>query len=388
MEDKNNTLKLPKFLIKGVKVNCYLGDNDALPNGDDYPFIYKILKNRYEEINEVLSKEYNTLDINDLDSLKKRLSTLYREVKDIENPIKNELEKICTDTVIELFSIPNEAIEFNCELVDTVQVNVNINIEPISNDILQYEYEDTDDMTRLQKEVLKRRVIDALIQGGSYLLSECYHLFVSKIYALNKKLPTLYDEIKAINDYMLFTENTKITDKHTYQGGFVEVMIGRKGTATKINAKGIIFPFLLTETIRGVLELFASHALPFNTKKANLILKQADFLAAEPWDLRCGVGLWKLLINNDEITDKLTPYFFSRICKLDVDDFNNTLKNIFAKTKAGKMMFNVLKKYAELEKQRCEFMGNIQKKKMDKAVMTDGYYSNEELDELLLDSEL
>ena len=76
MEDKNNTLKLPKFLIKGVKVNCYLGDNDALPNGDDYPFIYKILKNRYEEINEVLSKEYNTLDINDLDSLKKRLSTL------------------------------------------------------------------------------------------------------------------------------------------------------------------------------------------------------------------------------------------------------------------------------------------------------------------------
>ena len=51
------------------------------------------------------------------------------------------------------------------------------------------------------------------------------------------------------------------------------------------------------------------------------------------------------------------------------------------------MKFNVLKKYAELEKQRCEFMGNIQKKKMDKAVMTDGYYSNEELDELLLDSE-
>ena len=70
-----------------------------------------------------------------------------------------------------------------------------------------------------------------------------------------------------------------------------------------------------------------------------------------------------------------------------MDDFNNTLKNIFAKTKAGKMKFNVLKKYSELEKHRWEFMGNIQKKNMDKAVMTDGYYSNEELDELLLDSE-
>ena len=168
-ENKNriDINKLPKFLIKAAKVNYFLGNNEAIPLEEDYPYLYKLVKERFEEVKKSLQKNYNTLDIADIDSLKKHLSTLYQQVKELEKPIQENLEKICVESVIELFNIPQDSIEFECKLVDKVIPNKLVNVTPQSSEILGYEYEDTDDMDNLQKEVLKRRMIDAMIQGSA-----------------------------------------------------------------------------------------------------------------------------------------------------------------------------------------------------------------------------
>lgn len=385
-ENKNriDINKLPKFLIKAAKVNYFLGNNEAIPLEEDYPYLYKLVKERFEEVKKSLQKNYNTLDIADIDSLKKHLSTLYQQVKELEKPIQENLEKICVESVIELFNIPQDSIEFECKLVDKVIPNKLVNVTPQSSEILGYEYEDTDDMDNLQKEVLKRRIIDAMIQGSASILSNCHHLYLSKIFDLDKRLPSLYDEIVSINDWLLFTENVAITDDKLYQGSYVEVNIGREDEVTKVTTQALIFPFLLQETIKGLMELFASHGLPQDMKKTEYIFKQADFIAAEPWDLRIGVKLWEKLINNDEVKASTTPYFFQLLCELDIDDFNYTIKNILSKTKAGKSLFEDLLNQARKYKEQDDFQKNLYSKH-EKDIINDGYYANDELDTLLTD---
>lgn len=380
--------KLPKFLIKALKVNCFQGNNDALPGDDEYPYVYHLLSDRFEEVTDELKKTYNTLDINDLNYLKEHLSKLFKQAKELEKPIRSNLEKICVETLIELFEIPNETVTLHCKLVDKVNPNHAINLKPQSNSLIKYEYEDTDDMDNLQKEVLKRRILDALIQGGSYMLSKCHHLFLSKIYEMDKRLPNLYDEIIAINDYLLFVENNTLTDENTFQASYVEVIIGNSNQSVVIDAQGLIFPFLLNESIRGLMELFASHGLPKDRKKANYVLKQADFLIAEPWDLRIGVNLYKELINGDMVKANITPYFMKNLAELEVNDFNYSVKNILAHTKIGKTIFNDLLDISKDDKKTDEFKIKIYDKHSNDAIITDGYYANNDLDELLLDDEI
>ena len=50
----------------------------------------------------------------------------------------------------------------------------------------------------------------------------------------------------------------------------------------------MIFPILLTESIRGILELSASFGLPDEQDLSNQVMKIADSLEYEPWDMRLG----------------------------------------------------------------------------------------------------
>ena len=386
MADTVRKIQLPRFLIKGLKVNCYLGKNDAIPEGDNQPLTYKLMLSRFSEVYDNLRDNYGDLDRNDTEYLKKHLATLFRQVRDLEKPIRNQLEKICAETVIKLFGFPEAAAEFKCEIVDSVQTGSDIGIDPMSNDFINYEFDDTDSMEQLQKEVIKRRVIDSLIQGASYMFSECYGLYIDRIYEMNKRLPSMYDELRAINDYLLFTEDVAITEDDKRQGAFVEVRIGGEGKRTQIHAQGLTFPFLLTETIRGALELFASHGLPMDSRQANYVLRQADFLKAEPWDLRTGVGLWRLVSDNCNVTDREMPYFFSDLCAMSVSEFNSAVKNMVAKTRRGKAIFGELKDEAVRQKKLNQFRTDVIAKHKG-AMITDGYYSGDDLDSLLNDEE-
>lgn len=51
-----------------------------------------------------------------------------------------------------------------------------------------------EDLDRLSKEVYKRRLVNSLIQGAALKYSSDIQAFVKDIYALNYKLPTLYEK--------------------------------------------------------------------------------------------------------------------------------------------------------------------------------------------------
>lgn len=371
-------MKLPKFLFQYVvKHQTSLGNNLAFPPEQDYPFDYKILKNRMKEVDEI-AKEMFGENINPKEA-QNLLVKYLTECQKIEEPIKEQLIKICENVINKLFTIPKETIELNCILTNSITPKKSMRILPEDTDDNDWAFEDLNDISNVNKVILKRRFINALVQGASYRYAQISDFYIEEFGELNPNLPQIYQKIVALNDYLLFNKKEKISDKKPKQGAIVEVELGRIGEKTVINAQGTNFIFLLTETIRGFFELFASHCLPEDNKKALYIIKQADFLLAEPWDLRMGVPLWDIITNGIDDT-KFMPFFFTTICEMPVDEFNETLQEILAKTKRGNDYVSELINDAEKEFEMNNIHQFIQDKNDNETLINDSYFSADELD--------
>ena len=374
--------KLRPFLFDKVKVHrTSLGDNEAFPPEEDVPFDYKILKDRFKEVIKAL-KTLDDVESYDETYLSNLLEHKIKECVEIENAIRPNLEKLCTNVILKLFDIPSDTVDFEAKLVDEIVPDNQFRVKPEVSSKRKFDFESIDDMGDANKSILKRRLINSLIQGASYVFSNDEDLFLSEVYKLDKRLIDLYREIIILNDYLLFTKEEKITDKNPMQGGCVEVTLGGKKDKVKILAQGIIFPFLLHELIKGFLELFASHGLPSDNTKARYIVGQADFLIAEPWDLRMGVGLWKYI--HMELKDtKILPFFFMNLCSLPTTEFNSVMKEVFAHTKKGKHILQQLIDNAEEELQGQGFISNIDAKNAAISLIADSTYTSTELDGMI-----
>jgi hypothetical protein len=309
------------------------------------------------------------------------LSKLIAKCKEIERPFRNELEKICLNYVIDLFDVPDETVEVDLNLVDKVDLDkASIILDPIDGED-DFEYENVDDAKSIMGEVYKRRLLDALCMGEAMCISSDIDSYCDKIEKLSPELCNLYYKIIALNNYALFMkEDIGMTDKKTLQIGTFELSLGDEDTLPRISAQGEIFPILLSETIRGFLELFISHGLPSDKKTAMYVIGKSDFLKAEPWDMRLGPSLWQLLESSfNDITTQELPYLLRGLSSLDIDRFNFLMKEVFAKTKKGKAIMSKLCGKAKNEIQYDKFTDKMTKLKTDKSVITDEFIGVNEL---------
>jgi len=375
---------LPQFLFKLVKTHSTsLGDSEAFPSGGKYPFDYTVLKERYLEV----LKKIKALGLESLDEdyLMSELSSLITRCRELERPVRDSLEKICENAVNRLFAIPEEMIIMKLSLVDKIEYKNYVRVNP-EYETVGYTFKDVADIDHSNKAVDKRRFIDSLIQGASYLYANDIGLYVNEIDTINGELLRLYRKIRIINDYLLFTKKEKITDDNPMQGSYVETHLGVNGKKTKIKAQGLIFPLLLQETIRGMFELFSSHGLPDDISKASYIIKMADFVLAEPWDMRLGVGLWKRLFGSIEDTN-LIPYVFTSLVKLPADKFNSCVKEILSKTEKGSRIMQQLVTAAEYDNGYQQFTNRINARNINKSVINDSYFTGAENGDFTLDSD-
>ena len=380
-----NKRLLPQFLFKSVKAHeTSLGDNSMFPSGGDYPFDYTLLKVRFGEVCDAI-EELGLASL-DEDSLMSDLSRTIKMCKDLEEPIRDSLEKICENAVNRLFAIPEEMLNLSCKLVDKVKFKSAIRLKPESDEKIEYTFDDVNDLELSNKAIEKRRFINSLIQGASYTYAKVLGLYIEDIDRINRDLIPLYMKVIAINDYLLFTKKESMTDENPMQGSYVEVHLGGVGERTTIKAQGIIFPLLLQETIKGLFELFSAHGLPQNKEKAVYVVKKADFVLAEPWDMRFGVGLWNLIFGRIEDTNMI-PYMFTKLIKMPTEEFNAAVKEILSKTKKGDEIINTLMQAAEYDNGYQQFTNRINAKNVDKSLIQDSYFNGADTNGYEIDSE-
>ena len=162
--------------------------------------------------------------------------------------------------------------------------------------------------------------------------------------------------------------------------GTVEVSLGDPDNKVKIDAQGEIFPVLLSETIRGFMELFISHGLPIEKDKAIAVLGKSDYLKAEPWDMRVGPYLWILMSNTfNDIDSNEIPYLLKKISSLEPRKFNFLMKEVFAQTKKGKHLMASLSQKSKRDAEYDKFLDRMDKKREDKGIITDDFIHPDEL---------
>ena len=235
---------LPQFLFKLVKTHTTsLGDSEAFPTSDEYPFDYTLLKGRFNEVCDNIEKL--NLESLDEDYLVSELSSLVTRCKELESPIRDTLERICENALNRLFAIPENILNLRLKLVDKIKFKGSVRMKPESNSDLKYTFKDVADIDLSNKSIAKRRFVNALIQGASYTYSNIEGLYVDDIDKINQELPRLYRKIRIINDYLLFIKKEEMSDDKPMQGSYVETHLGVEGNKTTIKVQGIIFPLLL-----------------------------------------------------------------------------------------------------------------------------------------------
>lgn len=375
--------KLPDDIMDALnRKSTSIGNNPAIPDIYDIPFLLKIAQKRFIDTKETL-QNIGTIDDFEDTNITSMLSKLIKKCKDIEKPFRNELEKICFNLVIDLFDVPDETVQLEIELVDKVDLGRNsIILDPIDGDGNDdIEYDSVNDAKNIMGEIYKRRLLNALCMGQAITLSSNIDFYKKEIERLSPELCDLYSKIIALNNYSLFTkENIGMTDKDTKQIGTFELYLGNEDEQPKIKAQGEIFPVLLNETIRGFLELFISHGLPSDKKTAMYVVGKSDFLKAEPWDMRLGPSLWTLFSDSfNDLTINELPYLLKNVSSLDTDKFNFLMKEVFAKTKKGKNIMSKLCGKAKNEIQYDKFTDKMSKMRTDKSMITDEYIGVNEL---------
>ena len=358
-----------------------IGNNPALPNIFEKGYVEKLVEKRFKGCVDELKKIGEIDDVPDTD-MQTVLGKLVLKCQKLEEPHRPELEKIVANYLIDLFGIPDDSIQMELSLVDDVDLSSSsIKLDPADGDEF-IEYEDVLDAESIKDEVYKRRLIDAISMGAGMKISSNIKDYMKEIYEINPTLIDLYRKILALNDYLLFTkEDIGMTEEDKHQFGTVEVVLGQVEESPKILAQGVIFPILLSESVRGLMELFASHGLPQEFEKAQSVLSKSDYLKAEPWDMRIGPALWEIVSDSfgNSVKTDLIPYLYKRISQLPVKKFNFFMREVLAKTRKGKRMMAKIAEKAQYEKEYSGFEDKMSKFSTDKNVIMDEYIHPDEL---------
>jgi len=376
------TYKMPQDAIDtlmGDKTS--LRKNPAIPDVYDTPFLYTVAQKRYSEITESLKENGLDVDSMDYDGLVSILSKLILKCREIEEKYKDKLEKICLNKVIDMFNIPEDSVKIRLELTDKINTSLqSFRIEPFDGDF-DFEPDDADSISSLRDEIYKRRMLDALCMGASVSMASSANIYEDEINEIDGSLCKMYETIELLNACLLYHDSMyEISDDNNMSGGIVEVTLGAKDDVVSIYAQGKIFPFLFSETIKGLLELFVSHGLPSEKEKASIVMMKADYAKAEPWDIILGTALWNIFKSNfNDFDINAVPYIFKNYSTLNCEKFNYLSNEMFLRTKKGKLLARKLDSFSKNQMEYDRFADKMNKVKADKSIITDEFIGYDEL---------
>lgn len=328
-----------KSLIETLKnKNHSLKNNPIIPDSiskisyEEELFI-KRFNNVYNKCKSVLNK--NSITLNDLNSVS---SKLLPEIVNIEREKKEQLEKLALEIVLKEFDVPEGELDITCELTNRENISLSeIRKEPDYGTNLQFD--SIEEVKEAANEIHKRRFINSLIQGSAKKLHHIFNLYDNEINAIDYRLLNNYQKLMALSDLSFFTYDESIA---SFPGGIVKVEVPKDDNGKiKIHAKGLTFPVLIHELVKGLMEVIALRGLPQKSELAKFVLGKSDYLGAEFWDMRLGVGLWENFIEHIEPEDfHLKHHIFCDLVELPVDEFIEKMSEIIGGTKRGKKIIN------------------------------------------------
>jgi effector-binding domain-containing protein len=334
-----------------VNRNHSLGKHPIFPEGDESTFEEKLMGERFTEVVNRYKRYFDTDRINNRDVIKETLPMVY-ETMGIEAKHKKALEKLAVEMIREEYNMGEDVVEIHAELTDTINMEgTKKNPKPMATEV---EFKNHDEMVSANEEVYKRRFINSMIQGAAKKCNHMFHMADDKLIEMDPRLPNKYAKMMSAADYMYYV----VPDlSGSVNGGVVRVQFPTASNPKAvIHAQAMVLPVLIHELVKGVMELVSAHGLPKKKRIGEYVINKADFLAAEPWDMRLGPGIWSRftkMINPDDFN--LKHHIYMEMVSLPVREFNTKMREVMAGTKEGKKIIDEMVKGIKAGLQEDEF---------------------------------
>jgi hypothetical protein len=333
-----------------------LSNNPAFPdvdkNGIPDNFEELVASKRFKDVVERVKRYTGMTDIsgqNAFMQLQRALMGAVQRVMQIEAQNKDYFERLAVDLVKKEMGITDQ-FQFDAKLVGMggidqsrfQQKSEEPEEEEVQAQFGQEAEEDLEDfmsaMEKFDLEKAKRRFINALIQGSSKKGHYMFELVSDELNRIDPQLLNLYGVLMSINDFIYW-----MMPDQTIQmmAGNPSSMAGKEEIddttdPPTIKARGLFFPVLIHELIKGVMEVFGTHGLPDDPKSQQMIMGSTDTLPNEIWDLRLGPVIWEKFSQAypsevfDDDKKHIQHYLFARFSALDTKQFFAIAKQILS----------------------------------------------------------
>ena len=325
-------------------------DKDGIPDN----FEELIASQRFQD---VVQKVKDATGVENIDpqtfmSLQPMLMQAAQRILQIESQNKEVLENLAVELVVGEMGIPEGDLQFDAKLekpnMSGMQQKPKEKKKKKELEFPNFEMED-EAAKRLQKldlEKQKRRFINSLIQGSAKKAHYMYHLVNERLNDINPDLVGLYSIVMSVNDLMYWVMPDM--EGMIGGGGAEQAMAGKEELDLEtdpptIKAKGLMFPILVHELYKGVMEYVSAHGLPSDPDMAQEVIGMEDTLPAEIWDLRLGPVIWEKFLevypedffNTDE-QKRIKNYFYFKFVSLEAEEFLKLAKEILSGSQEGK----------------------------------------------------
>jgi hypothetical protein len=297
---------------------------------------------------------------NPLMNLMSLVMTALRQSGSIETRYKEELENLAVELVKKEMAIPPGSLQFDAKLMGMGQSESTQNMrrqaeEPSREEMMDafksaQEHENDveaflDAMDNFDRERAKRRMINALIGGAAKKGQYMYHMVSQRLNEIDPNLVELYGITTAIIDHLYWLYPEETLEAMSGQGGS-EVgtsEIDNQTDPPTVKARGVNFPTLVHELVKGVYEVFGTHGLPDDPRQAEMIMGAEDTVPAEAWDLKLGPVFWELLqksypieILTEDDMKHIQHYLFMRLSAMPAEEFFQLFKEVLEEKQSGK----------------------------------------------------
>ena len=322
--------------------------------------------------------------------LSNQAMSILSELMRAETTHEEELEQLAERVIRDYFKIPEGAIQFNLKLVKEA---VKVNGKQKKEELQQKEEELVDDLNELTPDRAKRRLINAMTQGhavnGNFMFN-----------TVAEELSQITGVQSIVEKYSIFVA-TMMLGYWQFSNQMIAATAGgsddegqgsgvsKVDTSTNpptVNAQAIIFPFLIHETIKGVMEFLSRERNPENEERSQKARDLEDNIQHETWDIRLGPSIWRRLVKlfpdsviNDDDKRMLQSYIFSNIANLPVREFILLMKEVMVGDELGQNLIGAM--YYDLSRmvQGEETTGESEFKKLMDQLTED--LPNEEMDD-------
>lgn len=372
--DENHSERMAPHLAKQLREKTHsLGKHPAFPDDDESNFGEKLMSKRFKDVLKTFKRHHGVSEVNPDKFLEEQHQLLSQIIK-LEQKHEPELIELAIQLVRTEFDVQEGDVDIEAALVNNFSLNRDVGKLKI-NSASDIEFDNHIEFVKANKEVYKRRMVNALIQGSAKKTNHMFHLIDEELQNLEPILPSAYAKLMSGSDYMYMVNDDR---KAKHVGGIVQVEFPKsEGDVPKIRVEAMTLPVLIHELVKGIMEIISYHGLPKDSKIAKFVIDKADFKAAESWDMRLGPVIWEKFCETIPSEDfALKHHVYVELVSLPVDEFDDTFREILMGSRAGKA------KVAEmLEKVKDELRNDEFDDIMDK-ITDDDYLGPEDLDNL------